>query len=173
MTSSYSNIFSVKALYYWNLTEDFKAMKIKCDKSTRAVSCDWFTHPLKWVPDKTRWRLSNVCLYWQHALYTPLGVEICVGWKQVWVRDNNNNIVKRLRAASSWIGNYINITYYNITIRRRIKILLRSFIKAMKYLSFFISIIAIFYVVLYKLYPWLQSYNIEDFVHCYQDSKCK
>ena len=42
-------------------------------------------------------------LYWQHELYAPLGVGICVGWKQVWVRDNNivNNIVKRLRAASS------------------------------------------------------------------------
>jgi len=58
--------------------------------------------------------LSNALrLWWQHALCAPLGVEICAGWKQVWVRDNNivNNIVKCL-LASNWIGRYINITYY-------------------------------------------------------------
>ena len=51
-------------------------------------------------------------------MYTSLGAEICAGWKQVWVRDNNivNNIVKHLRAASSWIGRYINITYYYKTV---------------------------------------------------------
>jgi len=44
--------------------------------------------------------LSNVLrLYWQHALYAPLGVEMCAVSKQVLVRDNN--IVKRVRATSS------------------------------------------------------------------------
>ena len=28
--------------------------------------------------------LSNVLrLQWQHALYAPLGVEMCAGWKQI------------------------------------------------------------------------------------------
>ena len=34
-------------------------------------------------------------------------------WDVCWVeRVRDNNIVKHLRAASSWIGRYINVTYY-------------------------------------------------------------
>ena len=44
--------------------------------------------------------LSNALrLLWKHALYATLGVDKGAGWKQVGVRDNN--IVKRIRAASS------------------------------------------------------------------------
>ena len=43
-------------------------------------------------------------------MYAHLAVELGAGWKQVWVSDNN--IVKLLRSASSWIGRYINVTCY-------------------------------------------------------------
>ena len=72
---------------------------------------------------RSNWNIKTNCTY--HLLpdliaffswlvyilvYAPLGIEMCAGWKQVWVGDNN--IVKRLGAVSIWIGRYINITYY-------------------------------------------------------------
>jgi len=33
--------------------------------------------------------INALCISWQHALYAPLGVEMCAGWKQVRVGDNN------------------------------------------------------------------------------------
>ena len=41
------------------------------------------------VPDMTRWlcfRLVRCAKIWQHVLYAPRGVEVCVGMKQVEVR---------------------------------------------------------------------------------------
>ena len=59
--------------------------------------------------------LSNALrLKWQHVLYTPWGVDVCVGLKQVSVRDNNNCTAPQNRVT--WYWHYINIHYYYIFI---------------------------------------------------------
>ena len=69
---------------------------------TAMLSCgNWFTQPeMRTWWDVVAMRLSNtLCLWWQHVLHVAMGVKMCAGLEQAWVRANNT--VKHLRAAIS------------------------------------------------------------------------